>query len=66
MSDAPLPVSLTFADLGLPESLLKALAEVRYESPSPPQACTLPPLLAWCRDQNLPPGTPEEIAGWAE
>ncbi|HWT14329.1 MAG TPA: DEAD/DEAH box helicase [Patescibacteria group bacterium] len=46
MSDAPLPVSLTFADLGLPESLLKALSDVGYESPSPIQAATIPPLLA--------------------
>jgi ATP-dependent RNA helicase DeaD len=46
MSDAPLPVSQTFADLGLPESLLKALSEVGYESPSPIQAATIPPLLA--------------------
>ncbi len=46
MSDAPLPVPQTFADLGLPESLLKALSEVGYESPSPIQAATIPPLLA--------------------
>ncbi|MBL0041717.1 MAG: DEAD/DEAH box helicase [Xanthomonadales bacterium] len=45
MSDAPLPVSITFADLGLPESLLKALSDVGYESPSPIQAATIPPLL---------------------
>lgn len=35
-----------FADLGLPEPLLRALAEVGYESPSPIQAATIPPLLA--------------------
>ena len=35
-----------FADLGLPESLLIALREVGYESPSPIQAATIPPLLA--------------------
>ncbi len=35
----------TFADLGLPESLLKALTEVGYETPSPIQAATIPPLL---------------------
>jgi ATP-dependent RNA helicase DeaD len=46
MSDAPLPVPQSFADLGLPESLLKALSEVGYESPSPIQAATIPPLLA--------------------
>ena len=46
MSDAPVPVASTFADLGLPDSLLKALADVGYESPSPIQAATIPPLLA--------------------
>ncbi|MBS0216449.1 MAG: DEAD/DEAH box helicase [Proteobacteria bacterium] len=35
----------TFTDLGLPASLLKALAEVGYENPSPIQAATIPPLL---------------------
>jgi len=35
----------TFADLGLPEALLATLAEVGYESPSPIQAATIPPLL---------------------
>ena len=46
MSDAPVPVASTFAELGLPDSLLKALADVGYESPSPIQAATIPPLLA--------------------
>ncbi|MGN6111694.1 MAG: DEAD/DEAH box helicase [Luteimonas sp.] len=40
-TDAP-----RFADLGLPEPLLRALAAVGYESPSPIQAATIPPLLA--------------------
>lgn len=35
----------SFADLGLPDPLLRALAEVGYESPSPIQAATIPPLL---------------------
>ena len=35
-----------FTDLGLPEALLRALADVGYESPSPIQAATIPPLLA--------------------
>src|SRR3546814_6976649 len=35
-----------FTDLGLPDSLLQALAAVGYESPSPIQAATIPPLLA--------------------
>ena len=35
-----------FTDLGLPETLIKALADVGYESPSPIQAATIPPLLA--------------------
>ncbi len=41
-----LPVSTVhFTDLGLPEPLLRALADVGYESPSPIQAATIPPLL---------------------
>src|SRR5690348_14632338 len=35
----------TFADLGLPDALLAALTEVGYETPSPIQAATIPPLL---------------------
>jgi ATP-dependent RNA helicase DeaD len=35
----------SFADLGLPASLLQALSDVGYESPSPIQAATIPPLL---------------------
>ena len=42
---APTPTT-TFSDLGLPEPLLRALADVGYESPSPIQAATIPPLLA--------------------
>ncbi len=38
--------SLSFAELGLPESLLQTLISVGYESPSPIQAATIPPLLA--------------------
>ena len=44
-SETPAP-STSFADLGLPEPLLRALAAVGYESPSPIQAATIPPLLA--------------------
>lgn len=46
MSDAAPPAPSAFADLGLPESLLRALTEVGYELPSPIQAATIPPLLA--------------------
>ena len=35
-----------FTDFALPETLLRALAAVGYESPSPIQAATIPPLLA--------------------
>src|SRR3546814_19991446 len=35
-----------FTDLGLPDSLLQALAAVGYESPSPITAAPIPPLLA--------------------
>ena len=38
--------AILFADLGLPESLLAPLREVGYETPSPIQAATIPPLLA--------------------
>ena len=36
----------SFRELGLPEPLLTALADVGYESPSPIQAATIPALLA--------------------
>lgn len=36
----------SFADLGLPPALLAALSSVGYETPTPIQARTLPPLLA--------------------
>ena len=39
-ADAP-----KFTDLALPETLLRALTAVGYESPSPIQAATIPPLL---------------------
>jgi ATP-dependent RNA helicase DeaD len=35
-----------FSDLGLGSTLLQTLAEVGYESPSPIQSATIPPLLA--------------------
>ena len=37
--------TLPFSALGLPEPLLRALADVGYETPSPIQAATIPPLL---------------------
>jgi ATP-dependent RNA helicase DeaD len=43
-SDADARV-LSFADLALTPPLLKALGDVGYESPSPIQAATIPPLL---------------------
>ena len=45
MSDSAAPAEPTFSDLGLPEPLLQALNEVGYETPSPIQAQTIPPLL---------------------
>jgi ATP-dependent RNA helicase DeaD len=39
------PQSIAFTDLALPEPLLRALADVGYETPSPIQAATIPPLL---------------------
>ncbi|BDT88830.1 DEAD/DEAH box helicase [Nocardia cyriacigeorgica] len=40
------PVDPTFADLGIDDRILRAIADVGYESPSPIQAATIPPLLA--------------------
>ncbi|MET4112056.1 MULTISPECIES: DEAD/DEAH box helicase [unclassified Rhodococcus (in: high G+C Gram-positive bacteria)] len=37
---------LTFADLGIEERVLQALRDVGYETPSPIQAATIPPLMA--------------------
>ncbi|WP_256979190.1 DEAD/DEAH box helicase [Rhodococcus sp. 06-462-5] len=37
---------ITFADLGIDERVLKALRDVGYETPSPIQAATIPPLMA--------------------
>jgi ATP-dependent RNA helicase DeaD len=38
--------SVLFSSLGLPENLLKTLQDIGYETPSPIQAETIPPLLA--------------------
>jgi ATP-dependent RNA helicase DeaD len=38
--------AITFKDLALGDALQKALADVGYESPSPIQAATIPPLMA--------------------
>jgi ATP-dependent RNA helicase DeaD len=40
------PIDTAFKDLGLSEALLKGLADVGYESPSPIQARTIPHILA--------------------
>jgi ATP-dependent RNA helicase DeaD len=42
---APSP-SVSFSDFSLPGPLQRALADVGYESPSPIQAATIPPLMA--------------------
>ncbi|MFK3651606.1 DEAD/DEAH box helicase [Lysobacter enzymogenes] len=44
-SDTATPNTPKFTDLALSEPLLRALADVGYESPSPIQAATIPPLL---------------------
>lgn len=54
MNDAVIPETKTdepdagptFAELGLDDTVLKALRDVGYESPSPIQAATIPPLMA--------------------
>ncbi len=40
------PEGLTFDQLGLDDLVLKAVRQIGYESPSPIQAATIPPLLA--------------------
>ncbi len=45
MSTATPETPILFSDLGLPDALLRALADVGYESPSPIQTATIPPLL---------------------
>ncbi|EQD60439.1 DEAD/DEAH box helicase domain-containing protein, partial [mine drainage metagenome] len=45
-STAAGPALANFSALGLPEPLLRALQAVGYETPSPIQAATIPPLLA--------------------
>ncbi|WP_454117540.1 DEAD/DEAH box helicase [Microbacterium lacticum] len=44
--EAPAAPTLTFADLGLDDAVLKAVKDVGYETPSAIQAATIPPLLA--------------------
>ena len=43
---SPAESALKFTDLALSAPLLRALTDVGYESPSPIQAATIPPLLA--------------------
>ena len=45
MSSTESSTALSFADLGLSESLLKTLTDIGYESPSPIQAACIPILL---------------------
>ena len=58
MSDTPQTPQPSFAELGLPAPLLKALNDVGYETPSPIQAQTIPPLLrartSWARPRPAP------------
>lgn len=42
----PAPEGLSFDQLGLDDLVLKAVRQIGYESPSPIQAATIPPLLA--------------------
>ncbi|WP_435748192.1 DEAD/DEAH box helicase [Nocardioides sp. SYSU DS0663] len=45
-TEEPTSTTPTFADLGLDDAVLRALRDVGYETPSPIQAATIPPLLA--------------------
>ena len=53
----------TFADLGLEESVLKAVREVGYENPSPIQAETIPLLMSGRDVVGL---APEEVCEMLE
>jgi len=44
MSD-PSPAQVSFADLGLSQAIMQAIASVGYETPSPIQTATIPPML---------------------
>src|ERR1700749_3218224 len=44
--DIPLPAPATFADLQIHPSVLQAVADVGYESPSAIQAATIPAMMA--------------------
>jgi ATP-dependent RNA helicase DeaD len=44
--DEPLASHLSFADLDIDERVLRALADVGYETPSPIQAATIPAMMA--------------------
>jgi len=46
MTSSKPPIEMAFKDLGLSDALLKGLADVGYESPSPIQARTIPHILA--------------------
>ena len=45
-TDSPDTPTITFAELGLGDAVLKALKDVGYETPSAIQAATIPPLLS--------------------
>ena len=45
MTSSDSPATLSFADLGLPQSILNSLIELGYESPSPIQAESIPILM---------------------
>ena len=46
MKTPPPEPTIAFADLGLSDVVMKALIDIGYESPSPIQAATIPPLMA--------------------
>lgn len=45
MTSSNSPAAISFADLGLPQSILKSLVELGYEKPSPIQAASIPILM---------------------
>src|SRR3954452_18161648 len=54
-----------FADLGIDKRVLRALADVGYESPSPIQAATIPALLAGRHVVGLAQTGPGKTAAFA-
>ena len=56
--------AVRFADLNLGEPILKALDDVGYESPSPIQAATIPPLMEGRDVLGQAQSQPRQLLRW--